>query len=197
MSLYADLGIGPKANDAQIAHGFRLKAKECHPDLHEGPEAAEAFARISFAKEVLLDPKRRAHYDRTGEAVKLQPDNAIVPMMTALSGAFSAVMGALLQDGLDPRGGDMVAAMGKALRQEEAAVEKGIVDAEGALAKMRGLAGRFERPAAGEEDENRLEAMLSSQIAGLEQQLLDLKSRAVGARQAHDHLKEYVYRMGR
>ena len=62
--LYEILGIKPSASKYQIKSAFRRLAKVHHPD--RGGDI-EKFREIQEAYEVLLDPKRRAHYDATGE----------------------------------------------------------------------------------------------------------------------------------
>ena len=60
---YEVLQISPNADDETIRRVYRMQAQRFHPDnLDSG--SAEAFRRISAAYEVLIDPQRRAAYDR-------------------------------------------------------------------------------------------------------------------------------------
>jgi curved DNA-binding protein CbpA len=61
---YAVLGVSRDASPLQVARAHRRLAKEHHPDLHEGADAAaERMRRINEAWAVLSDPARRAEYD--------------------------------------------------------------------------------------------------------------------------------------
>jgi curved DNA-binding protein CbpA len=63
--VYAELGISPGATADEVRAAYRRRAKEHHPDLAVDPSAAEArMKRINQARDVLLDPERRAEYDR-------------------------------------------------------------------------------------------------------------------------------------
>lgn len=69
MTLYDDLGLPPGADEDAIRAAWRRKAKETHPDANpEDERAPENFQRALAAYETLSDPRRRAHYDRTGDA---------------------------------------------------------------------------------------------------------------------------------
>jgi curved DNA-binding protein CbpA len=62
---YATLGVTRDATPLQVARAHRQLAKQHHPDLHEGADAAaERMRRINEAWEILSDPIRRAEYDR-------------------------------------------------------------------------------------------------------------------------------------
>ena len=64
---YETLGVGRDASEREIKKAFRLKAREFHPDVNqEDPEAEEKFKGLAEAQEVLLDPEKRAVYDRYG-----------------------------------------------------------------------------------------------------------------------------------
>ena len=65
MDLYAVLGLGPGASNADIKRAYRRLARRYHPGINPGDRAAEAlFLRITEAYETLVDPARREQYDR-------------------------------------------------------------------------------------------------------------------------------------
>ncbi|GAB4274931.1 MAG: molecular chaperone DnaJ [Coriobacteriia bacterium] len=63
---YAILGVSRSATQEEIKKAFRLKARECHPDVCEDADSEERFKEINEAYEVLSDPKKREVYDRFG-----------------------------------------------------------------------------------------------------------------------------------
>jgi len=66
---YDILGVKRDASEAEIKRAFRRLAKKYHPDRNKGDARAEArFKEINEAHNVLTDPKKRAQYDRFGEA---------------------------------------------------------------------------------------------------------------------------------
>ncbi|MFO1130244.1 MAG: molecular chaperone DnaJ [Rickettsiales bacterium] len=64
---YKILGVEKNASDAEIKKAYNKLALKYHPDRNQGDKKAEEkFKEITNAKEVLLDPNKRAYYDRTG-----------------------------------------------------------------------------------------------------------------------------------
>ena len=64
---YEVLGIKKGATEAEIKSAYRVKAKECHPDLHPNDKNAEQrFKEVNEAYQVLSDPDKRARYDQFG-----------------------------------------------------------------------------------------------------------------------------------
>lgn len=67
-NLYEVLGVPRTAPEADIRKAYRKLARENHPDRNPGDTAAEnRFKEASYAKEILLNQKKRALYDEFGE----------------------------------------------------------------------------------------------------------------------------------
>lgn len=61
---YQVLGVRHTASVKEIKAAYKRLARLRHPDLNGGSaEAAQAFVQISYARDILTDPKRRAEYD--------------------------------------------------------------------------------------------------------------------------------------
>lgn len=66
---YEVLGIAKGADEMEIKKAFRKLAKENHPDVNPGNEAAERrFKEVNEAYEILSDPDKKAKYDQFGHA---------------------------------------------------------------------------------------------------------------------------------
>lgn len=64
-SYYQVLDVEVTSSSEQIKRAFRRRAKELHPDVnHEPGDAVEAMQSLIRAYETLIDPTRRAEYDR-------------------------------------------------------------------------------------------------------------------------------------
>jgi molecular chaperone DnaJ len=73
MDLYVVLGVRREASDADIRRAYRRLARLYHPDINPGDrEAAARFRDIADAYATLVDPARRASYDR-GETTSADP----------------------------------------------------------------------------------------------------------------------------
>jgi hypothetical protein len=61
---YQVLGLKSTASVGEIKAAYKRLARSHHPDLNGGSAAAaQAFVQISHARDILVDPKRRADYD--------------------------------------------------------------------------------------------------------------------------------------
>jgi DnaJ domain len=64
LDYYKILGVKSTASVREIKAAYKRLARLQHPDLNGGkPEAAQAFVQISRARDILIDPQRRAAYD--------------------------------------------------------------------------------------------------------------------------------------
>jgi curved DNA-binding protein len=64
---YDALGVSRDASTDEIRTAYRRLAREYHPDVNSDPGAADRFAEISEAHDVLRDDEKRRAYDRYGE----------------------------------------------------------------------------------------------------------------------------------
>ena len=65
---YDVLGVSRAASEEEIKKAFRKLAMEYHPDRNKNPDAEEKFKEVNEAYQILLDPQKRAQYDRFGHA---------------------------------------------------------------------------------------------------------------------------------
>jgi len=63
---YELLGVARDADSEEIKKAFRRKARECHPDVSNAPDAEEKFKELNAAYDVLSDPNKRRQYDQFG-----------------------------------------------------------------------------------------------------------------------------------
>jgi DnaJ-class molecular chaperone len=65
MDLSQQLGVKRGASEAEVKKAYRSLAKQLHPDRNkDNPKAAERFAKVTQAYDILADKDRRAKYDR-------------------------------------------------------------------------------------------------------------------------------------
>lgn len=64
---YKLLGLKRSATPKEIKKAYRAKSLEYHPDKNKEEGAAEKFAEIAYAYEVLTDEDKKQIYDRHGE----------------------------------------------------------------------------------------------------------------------------------
>lgn len=71
---YQVLEVEHTASSKEIKAAYKRLARLQHPDLNGGSaEAAQAFVQLSHARDILIDPKRRAEYDAQRHAATPGP----------------------------------------------------------------------------------------------------------------------------
>ncbi len=66
LDYYELLEVSRDADADTIKKAFRRKARECHPDVSDAPDAEDRFKEINEAYDVLSDPQKRRQYDTYG-----------------------------------------------------------------------------------------------------------------------------------
>lgn len=83
---YKVLSVPRTASAAEIKKAYRKLSLKYHPDKNSAPDAADRFAEISVAYDVLSDPDKREVYNRGGEeAVKQQEQRENSPQQDPFS----------------------------------------------------------------------------------------------------------------
>lgn len=75
-TLYDILGVRPDASFEDLKKAYYARAKQCHPDLSDNPDATNEFQRLVNAFDILSDPATRRKYDEQRACLDNQtPDN--------------------------------------------------------------------------------------------------------------------------
>lgn len=188
IDLYRLLGISSVADNETIRRAYRRASKTAHPDAGG---SAEAFEQIKLAHDCLLDPDRRAHYDRTGDPGASKTEDVRGTLIAILAQAQAAAIAEMVKRGIAPH----QAELGVEMRAWFRAQFDGIAKQREALAKMRdrdkALLGRW---SVVDGETNLMEGILASQIESYEinERGLDLARKQLI--EAQDLLEKFAFR---
>ncbi len=76
---YSVLGVAKGASEDEIQKAYRKLARKFHPDVNKDANAEERFKAINEAHDVLKDSKKRALYDKYGNAWKAVSEGRAPP----------------------------------------------------------------------------------------------------------------------
>jgi len=68
VNYYDILGVDKHADEKTIKYAYFKMAKKFHPDTNKNLDARQMFEMIAEAYDVLIDERRRAEYDETGQS---------------------------------------------------------------------------------------------------------------------------------
>lgn len=71
-TFYSVLGVQPDADRETVERAYRERVKESHPDVADDPDAPREFARLTVARDILVDDEERGRYDRLGHAAYVE-----------------------------------------------------------------------------------------------------------------------------
>ena len=96
---YAILEVPPDADFTALKRAYYRRAKECHPDRHQGrAEKEEEFKRLVEAFDVLSDPVRRRQFDQFHQRRSVPADE---PLYFFTDGDETTVMDSPADDTLE------------------------------------------------------------------------------------------------
>jgi len=133
MNLYDELELPSDCTHNDIKQKYRTLAQIHHPDKG-GDE--EKFKRIKSAYETLINPKRRAHYDSTGE---YQEDMSI--RSECLNRLLNMITHYVQQ--INPELDDLILKMKVDIYHAQQNVNNSIGDCESAIRKLNMIAGKI------------------------------------------------------
>lgn len=183
--LYADLGVDRSADEKTIRSAYRRKAKKTHPDA--GGDR-EAFERAAVAKNVLLDPRRRAKYDETGE-VDNDPDNGLAQIMSLVMNALDEALSGCHRSNEDPIKVDL---LGKAVGVVKTQIwtgEQNLRAAEIGAKRLRKVAERMKV----KKGENRIKPLLDARVVDLDRRVGDIGRQVDQAKSALAMLMDHDF----
>lgn len=183
MNPYEELGVERDATEADIKSAYRSASKRAHPDAGG---SAEKFAQVSRSKALLLDPRRRAEYDKTGRTDEPKPDNDQANAIEVVLGQLLMAIGALEQKNARLETIDLVALTRSGIGDQIGQHELQIGDSM----RGRALAKRFR---AKKSKTNWIQRALEARVADMERNTVTLQDRVRILKLAHQIAGDHVY----
>ncbi|WP_201287942.1 DnaJ domain-containing protein [Salinirussus salinus] len=108
-TFYSVLGVEPGVDGEAVERAYRERVKEVHPDVADDPDAPREFARLTVARDVLVDDEERGRYDDLGHAAYVRA-HVDASVWAAEDDATDADASGADADGTDTGGTDAAAA---------------------------------------------------------------------------------------
>jgi curved DNA-binding protein CbpA len=185
--LYEIIGVRKDSTPEEIKSAYKKKAVELHPDKNpDDPEAANKFAELSNAYEVLSDPERRRIYDSTGSTEKRDRNSFEARFM----GMIGNLLFVIIQSAQKPL--NEIDVIGKIIRSAEQAMKLARVQMERnseEVKQYRDVADRM-MP----KEDNPFIIILESKIKEIEAISFGLEEELGFTEKAIDRLNDFKYK---
>lgn len=160
---------------------------ESHPD--RGGDAGE-FRRAQEAFAVLSCPKRRRHYDETGETAK--PEWEADPVLAEIAQSIMAVVAWVVQHNRDAAREDLLFHASNFLKQQAEGNAKGVAAAKMTVRALEAAKDRLESE--DEDGENYLRSIAEAHLAAARKTLEVLEAKGKALKEAKNRLKKCKFR---
>jgi curved DNA-binding protein CbpA len=192
MNPYNILGLKADASLIEIQVAYRKLSTKAHPDA--GGDV-ETFGELTLARDVLVDPERRAHFDRTGQIGSAKSNQPDAKLMTFLVQMMMSIVGGDMDlDHFDPR-----EVMINHLRDQIAQVNQVKSKVERAKSRTLKMASKMKRTSDDQKIDLSVLATQATQkmdadLASYEENL-DMLTRAIDAVESHTYDVEELPQM--
>jgi DnaJ-class molecular chaperone len=188
MTLYEILGVKQDATPLEIRAAYRKLARIYHPD-NQKTGSQEKFSQLCRAHDVLMDPKRRERYNRTGDISEGLPENHLEQVALGLiSQAISKLIGA---DG-DLRTADLQKILTEHFEKSIATLEEKLTGLIRNKERAKSIAGRWRLKEG--DDANLIESVINSQFDQLDRMRENLRGQIQAYHLAIKILNRYEFK---
>jgi curved DNA-binding protein CbpA len=161
VNLYEILQVSKDATPDAIKKAYRKLARKHHPDA--GGDAGK-FHKITLAYDILMDPKRRARYDETGDISETIPDNSMNKIMSVLNMLFENAVMPLARGYAEPNTTDIV----RKMKADLASALVGIKEKQQKLLEARKLMLDIKNRLSARDGENLFLEIINSKLKNIE-----------------------------
>lgn len=180
---YDVLGVSRTATNEEIVSAYRTASFKHHPDRCGG--SAQEFQKVSAAYELLIDPERRARYDKTGDSSERAD-----PVLEVVAKILNDSLLSIVKTGRDPEQQDVVSLMSKNVDDKIAELEHHIESATKQVEKIKKIAARFSTKS---NSDNVLKKITLSSAVELERAIDADRKLLATFKAAYGIIKQYSY----
>jgi len=158
-TLYDELELHKRCTSDEIKQKYRILAQIHHPDKG-GDE--EKFKRIKLAYEILSDPKKREHYDSTGEHYdEAETNNEALSRLCEMVSHFTQQ--------INPDGDDLIARLKIEVYQAQHHTNNTIIESNNIIRKLDIISNKIRLK---KEGENLLKSFVETKISQAQLELV-------------------------